>query len=249
MCSVETDSHVQEAEKKPAVKSKFFRERSLTSNSKPKTLEIHLLDSKVLKEGTSIKITPDEINGQRHNPDDSFHFGREQEGNDYCFPEEEKMAEKQFKIKYNESSQSYSIQDYFKGTGLFVHINGREMISSTIACFANNQMIVSVDNETNMLHLQFLKGEHKGRLHKINPLEITMVGMGRSKKSEITFRDPNVSRNQCTFMYENHTWYMYDGIPGQPSTNGVWLLANKSVNIKNGLIFKTGFSTFVAKVY
>jgi len=247
ICSSDTDI-VLPIEKKPTIpKSKFFR--SKTDESKHKTLEIFLLESNTILESSKQKITPYEVNGKQHNPEDSFNFGREASENHISFPDE-KMGAKQFKVKYNEDYDYYSIKDLCQGTGLFVHVNGRKVIEDkNIFCFGNNQMLVSLDTETNCLIINFMKGEYEGKEVKINPEEMTYVEFGRTRSADFTFKDAGVSRNQCSFVYSNYTWSLYDGKPGQPSTNGLWFLANKYVNIQNGLLFKTGTSTFVARVY
>jgi len=250
MDSLASDDTNEVVQQKPILpkKSKFFKKKSAPLQEYKK-LEIHLVDSKVLKQGEKITITPHDINGVKHNLEDSFTFGREDETNDFNFPTDDKIGTKQFKIKYDESYNSYTIRDCYLGTGLFIHINGRQLIEDNhIICFSNNQFAVSIDNK-NCLKIRFIKGEFKGREIKIDPEEMSFVSLGRSKKSHIVFDDVNVSRFQCTFVYDDYNWFLYDGKPGQSSTNGIWLLANKPVNMKNGLLFKTGYSTFVARMY
>ena len=86
-------------------KSKFFKREAnpKLDNIEYKNLEITVIESKVLTEGTKINISPFEINGKKHNMDEVFSFGIGNDENDYNFPFEEKMGSKQFFIRYNKS--------------------------------------------------------------------------------------------------------------------------------------------------
>jgi len=62
-----------------------------------------------------------------------------------------------------------------------------------------------------------------------NPEETRIVQIGRSKKANISLKDDSTSRVQLTYnsfnsrvRYENFSWYLYDGQPEKPSTNGIW---------------------------
>ena len=52
-----------------------------------------------------------------------------------------------------------------------------------------------------------------------------MVRIGRSKSVEIVYKDDSVSRIQCTLLFENDEWSLYDGYldnGNKGSTNGLW---------------------------
>jgi len=243
-------SQQDQTEKRP-IKSKFYVPKSnstkdMTTASRPKRLEFTVMDSQIMNVGTTIQIKPDEINEESHDLDKSFNFGKD-ETNDYCFPDGERMGSKQFTVKYKPIKNEYFIKDSYIGTGLFMHITERQAITKNVICFGNTQFLASCNNQ--ILKIQCLRGEYEGKCIEISPTEKTYVKLGRSKNCDVIFNEPNASRCQCTFIYENGDWFVYDGKPGVPSTNGVWLLANKYVCIKNGLIFKSGLTTFVARVY
>jgi len=241
----------QETTRKLPTKSKFYKQKLSSAQETPivrrKLLDLSVLDSQVLRQGTTIKITPDEINGNPHDLEESFVFGKDSSSH-YSFPNDEKMGDQQFKIKYNPCKNEYFIKDSNTGTGLFTQLVGRQIVDRNVICFGNTQFFVSCD-EDQILKIQCFKGEYEGRCTEVFPHENTFFKLGRSRNCDIIINETNTSRYQCTFIYENGTWFVYDGKPGGPSTNGVWILANKSVQIKNGLIFKTGLSTFTARVY
>jgi pSer/pThr/pTyr-binding forkhead associated (FHA) protein len=52
-----------------------------------------------------------------------------------------------------------------------------------------------------------------------------MIRIGRSRTAEIMYKDDSVSRVQCSIIFENDLWVLYDGEPDQiikNSTNGLW---------------------------
>jgi len=255
--SIETDQEQQEQPiRKPLTKSKFFQPKdsprqekeTFDNNPIPKHLELTISDSQVMREGTRIHITPDQIDGKAHELDTSFIFGKDA-ANDYCFPSDEKMGIRQFKIKYRPNKNEYYIKDCYTGSGLFTQLTGRQVVTNNVFCFSNSQILATV-GEDQVLKLNSLKGEYEGKFMEFSPLQTNYVRLGRSKSCDIIFNvESNTSRYQCTFLFENGCWYAYDGKPGSPSTNGVWVLANRYIVIRSGLTFKSGLSTFVAKVY
>ena len=54
----------------------------------------------------------------------------------------------------------------------------------------------------------------------------------------------NVSKVQCTIVYVNNNWVLYDGVYNnkkqKKSTNGLWLLATKPFELKEGSLLKSG---------
>lgn len=96
--------------------------------------------------------------------------------------------------------------------------------------------MLSVDQQTHFLKLIFLKGEYenkyiilKNRTFMFDPEELRVVTCGRSKTANISLKDDSTSRIQFSYKffnirvrYENYSWYLYDGLPEKPSTNGIW---------------------------
>ena len=55
--------------------------------------------------------------------------------------------------------------------------------------------------------------------------EKNKITIGRSKKADVICNDESVSRTQCTLIYENNSWNLYDGFLDnghRGSTNGLW---------------------------
>ncbi len=94
-------------EKKNTVKSKFFKAKNDFKLDCDRTLDIEVMESKVLENGSKIILTPSSINDKYHNPNETFKFGVDSELNDYNFPSDEKMGKRQFSIKYDQSKESF----------------------------------------------------------------------------------------------------------------------------------------------
>ncbi len=51
------------------------------------------------------------------------------------------------------------------------------------------------------------------------------IRIGKSRTAEIIYKDDSISRVQCTIVFENDYWVLYDGQKDQTiknSTNGLW---------------------------
>jgi hypothetical protein len=58
-----------------------------------------------------------------------------------------------------------------------------------------------------------------------NSDNIKVIRVGRSKKAEVECKDESISRIQCTIVYEQDNWVLYDGNfqgTSKISTNGIW---------------------------
>jgi len=109
-------------------------------------------------------------------------------------------------------------------------------------------MIVYKTKSDNMLHFKFLLGMFKNKMFNFDPKEFKQVRIGRSKHSEVVCKDESVSRFQLSFQFENGKWYIYDGLKDKASTNGLWMLASKKIAFYDGMILKTGNTTFKASL-
>jgi len=99
--------------------------------------------------------------------------------------------------------------------------------------------------QDNILRFKFLIGHLKNKIFTFDPKENKVVKIGRSKQSEVMYKDESVSRFQLSFVFENNNkWYICDGMKEKVSTNGLWMLASKKVAFHDGMIFKSGNTTF-----
>jgi len=146
--------------------------------------------------------------------------------------------------------KTYFIRDFAKGTGLFAKIDKKfELIGEQIISFCNTHIFVNkIDKVDNVLKIKFLQGQFKDQSFAYNPLNQSAVKIGRSKDLDIVYKDDSISRFQCSFLFDNNTWYVQDGVDDKKSTNGIWLLASKGIEIQNDMIIKTGNSTFKTSI-
>ena len=141
-----------------------------------------------------------------------------------------------------------------------------------IISFGNDHMMITKDDNSNKLKIKFLKGDYEGRyswfyfrIVFINPVVLPIVRFGRMKEAEFVFNSDKISRIQCTWLLNlKLVWYLkicvglymmeYQGhlvlmVYGKLYCMIIRLLANKYLPVQNGMIFKTGLSTFAAKIY
>jgi len=87
-----------------------------------------------------------------------------------------------------------------------------------------------------MYRTYFFDGEHKN-----------IVKVGRDVSCDISYKeDKSFSRVHACFIYDENIglWRLIDGNEkGKPSSNGTWIFASHSYEIKDGTIFKIGKST------
>jgi len=84
----------------------------------------------------------------------------------------------------------------------------------------------------------------KNKVYSFDPKENKLVRVGRSKQAEVVYKDESVSRFQISFAFEGNKWFICDGIKDKVSTNGLWMLASKKVAFNDGMVFKSGNTTF-----
>jgi len=98
------------------------------------------------------------------------------------------------------------------------------------------------------LKVKFVQGSFKDKSFTYLPKDYKLVRIGRKEGLELPYTEESISRIQCTFSFEDGSWYVYDGNMEKPSTNGSWIMNTKIYEIQNGDIFKTGNVVFSTKV-
>jgi pSer/pThr/pTyr-binding forkhead associated (FHA) protein len=210
-----------------------------------KELVLKVIDGKFLEAGHTIRVTPFSINDKPASHDGKYFFGKENDNNDFNFPKEENVGPNQFEIRFDKNNGLYYIKDIREGSGSFIKINKRQAIEQdSIFSFCNTHIIVYKTKQDNMLRFKFLIGHLKNKVFNFDPKDNKVVRIGRSKQSEVVYKDESVSRFQLSFVYENGKWYICDGMKDKASTNGLWMLASKKVAFHDGMIFKSGNTTF-----
>jgi len=210
-----------------------------------KTLQFKVIDGKYLEVSTTIKITPYEINDKTPFQEGKYYFGKDPNSNDYVFPQEENVGHRQFEVRFDKNTGLYYIKDIREGTGSFIKIHKKQVIDQdSIFSFCNTHIFVYKVKSDNLLKFKFLIGSLKNKMYTFDPKENKVVRIGRSKQSEVLYKDESVSRFQLSFVYDNGKWFICDGVRDKISTNGLWKLASKKVAFHDHMIFKSGNTTF-----
>ena len=176
-------------------------------------------------------------------------FGKDN-SSDYII-DDNSISSIQFYIGYNDIKKNFYIMDNISGTGTFIKLNNEIKIDQDmIINFCVDYMYFTINelNDGNKeLNIKFLNkeknNENNSRISFDNK-KYTRFTIGRSIKCNYQYDDDSVSKVQCTIIYQNNNWYLYDGfvcnLEKKVSTNGLWLLTNKSISLRNQMILKTG---------
>ena len=157
----------------------------------------------------------------------------------------------QFYIGYNEIKNNFYIMDNLSGTGTFIKLNKEVKIEQDmIISFCVDYMYFTINhlndgyNELNIKFLNKDKNNEKDSVISFDNKKDLRFTIGRSHNCNYQYDDDSVSKVQCTIIFQNNNWYLYDGyvcnLEKKVSTNGLWLLTNKSICLKNQMILKTG---------
>lgn len=178
--------------------------------------------------------------------------------NDFNFPDDENASEKQFEIKFDRDLDDYFIKD-LHGTGLFMKILNKQILKhNAIFSFVSTHILVEIpleigelvdgDYETiqSKLILKVLHGINKGEVYEYNSLMTDVIRIGRfeSERVHIAFNEDSVSRCQCSLIFEDCNWFIIDGDGIKSSENGTWLLADQYTRVTEGMVIRTGDTSF-----
>jgi hypothetical protein len=120
-----------------------------------KTLDIEILESSTIQAGTIIKMNSKGLLDSERDPKDGrAYFGTDtgqdqHQINDYVFSmEEQGLGKRHFMIEYNASKNNYFLKNLGDGTGTFIRIVGKRVISiNTILSFTTMHLAVIFPNE------------------------------------------------------------------------------------------------------
>ena len=176
-------------------------------------------------------------------------FGRDQNC-DYII-NDNSISPIQFFINYNEDKKKFYIKDNLSGTGTFVKLTKEIIIKQNmIISFCVDYMYFDIKNlkkNLTQINIKFLNkfnnSEKQSEISFTNN-EYNYFSIGRSDICNYQYNDDSVSKVQCTLIYQNNNWYIYDGLYNEYdkklSTNGLWLLTKDGIGLKNKMIIKTG---------
>lgn len=213
-------------------KSNLLEEISLTPNSLTKTDGTVLIQPKYHK----------------------FSFGNSKDND--CELTGANLADKQFYVYFDSDSKKFSAIDNIAGTGLFVKIEDNIIINhDMIVSFCADHMYLQViDGKVcggKTINIKFLQSLNKTETH-VNSNQKNVLTIGRGNKCDIVHNDESVSKIHCTIKYEGNEWVLYDGVVNEKehkkSTNGLWLLANMGMELKDKMTMKTGIYKIIVEI-
>ena len=195
-----------------------------------------------------IYLTPNSLTRNNRNAliKESWHkftFGNDDHAD--CKLNDIHLSPIQFYIFCDHKTKTFNAVDNESGTGLFVKIENEIVIDrNIIVSFCIDHMRLYCRNGENGGKELRLKLFHKEKENVFDSTVKQIVTIGRGKECDIVEKKENVSKVQCTIIYVNNNWVLYDGVynnKGQKkSTNGLWLLATKPFELKEGSLLKSG---------
>ena len=221
-------------------------------------LVLRIIESTALPAGTLLKINASGLeNSKRAKLDYKTFIGSQLSDkneiiNDFVIDEEAQgMGKQHLMIKFNLSSNRYTISDLGDGTGTFVKItNGLLLKDGYIISFGNSHMKISANSPGSVcddkLGIKFLEGPKTGEEFFFSPND-DLVLIGRMTDCRIKFEDSNMSRYQCNVLFhQGKGWELRDGANGKTSTNGTWIYVEEEFEIVDKMMFKAGKTLFEA---
>jgi len=193
----------------------------------------------------SIEITPTSLKSNSNNilskEDKKFSFGKKNSC-DYLL-NYENISPIQFYINYNEQTKKFKIFDNLLGTGIFLKIDKIILLNNMIINIGIDYMHFEINEKNNNeIKIKFLK---KNEEISFNSKNFQSYTIGRNKSCNYIYNDDRISKVQCTIFFNGQQqWEIHDGIflidDVKKSSNGLWLLANKGIDLEQGMILKTG---------
>jgi hypothetical protein len=239
-----------------------------------KKLVLTVIEAKYLEIGTQLIINAGGLEGsERCCKDGVALFGNRSFNkleNDFNFPDEEKIGNKHFEIRYFEDSDNYCVKDLY-GTGLFIKVTQPiKLKNNSIFSFIDSHIIVKIPTDLNnksfeeskdcinrVISFKVLYGENKDKEYTFNANDkgLILFGRGRSIMNNIQqisntefieFNTDNVSRIQSSIFYDwtDECWYLVDSTGEVESMNGTWFLAAEYNILDNNSIIKAGTTSF-----
>ena len=242
-----------------------------------KKLVLTVIEAKFLLIGLQLIINAGGLEGSERNAKDGVVlFGNKPQKktsipNDFNFPNEEKIGEKHFQIKYDIEKDNYYAKDLF-GSGLFIKLKFPVLLkSNSIFSFVSCHILVTIPIElnisssinantnkenrdrddtlqiNNIIKFKVLYGVNKGKEYIFDGTKIPVITFGRSpsrKDSYLQFYDENISRTQSTVFFKDSNWYLIDSDGELSSMNGTWLLADDFYLLEKGIILRAGTTSF-----
>ena len=232
-----------------------FPQNGVDPISYPK-LFLQILESTKIDPGTILTITATGLqNSKRNKSDFKTYIGSQLQDkgevlNDFVIPEEsDGMGKQHLLIKFNTSTNKYLISDLGDGSGTFVKLDTDILLRNEyIISFGNSHMKISLNSISDKLGVKFIEGPKTAEEFFFAPSD-EVVLIGRMNDCRVRFEDSNMSRYQCSILYQQtRGWVLRDGINSKRSTNGTWIYVEEEFEIEDKMVFKAGKTLFEANL-
>lgn len=186
-------------------------------------LNIQVYNTESHKEVDIILITPNSVSNLNGHCliklNGIFYFGKDKDENDYVINQ---ISNKEFSIKYE--NKNFYLTESNSDTGVFVKIQTSKAINEKklIISFANSYLSLQILDD-NKISISF-HNNNETVYHTLNPNEDKQkyFKIGRGEECDIVIKSNSISRVQCSLIYVNNNWVIYDGLRDKPSLNGLW---------------------------
>lgn len=178
----------------------------------------------------TIVLTPNSLKTQtqpikKFKTPHKFSFGKDNKND--CVINDDSLGKFQFHINF--LNQKFYIIDNLNGTGLFVKINNHLIIDhDIIVSFGADHMYIQCKQCEGGKDVRVKFCQNKRLQCHYSSNQKRAITIGRNKKCDIHYQEDSVSKVQCTLIYNNNDWILYDGALNHNeqrcSTNGLWYI-------------------------
>lgn len=198
------------------------------SSSNPQTsLQISIVECPENQNVKPCKIFPNALENF-DNPSGIVYFGLDSQKSFYITNQPE-IPEKSLCIFFDFFEQKFFIKDLCLNT--FIKIIEKKLTEGNyLLSFIDKRLLIALNQK-----MLVIKIADSGEEHKFG-IDDSPVTVGRSENCKVKIVGKNISRVQCTFVYDN-CWVLFDGHEGGVSRNGTWFMPMEKSEVFNGMIF------------
>ena len=185
------------------------------------------------------------LNGHRNRTDGIALFGLGKiDNNEFTFTSKGNSVsiDHLFFIYYSIDKRTYYIRTYTMTPYNFiflVQINRYYEITQEEYFMLGDVFFIMTPEKKKITISIYKNGKVKNEKEFIANEEDESFTIGRSIICNLPYKDDkSFSKVHCTIKYINNQWWIIDGTVKKNSTNGVWLIPNKSYEIYDGINFK-----------
>lgn len=185
------------------------------------------------------------LNGHRNRSDGIALFGLGKiDNNDFTFTSKTNKVniDHLFFIYYCIDKRTYNIKTYTMTPYNFiflVQINRYYEITKEEYFMLGDAFFIMTPEDNKISIFSYKNGKVTKEKEFIANEEDESFTIGRSIICDLPYKDDkSFSKVHCTIKFINSRWWIIDGTEKKKSTNGIWLVPNKSYEIYDGIQFK-----------